>query len=84
MRSEARTKLDRIEQWEPGKGHFEAYGYLRGHPYRSGPFDFQAGGGLDYQHRISNRWSAFARGEIGYDSGSGLEFSALGGMRLRF
>lgn len=86
MRGEARKELDRIEQLQPGEGVLESYAFVRG---RGGPFDFHhgiAGGGLDYSHRISDSWSAFLRGEVGYRYGnnSGLEYTALGGLRLRF
>lgn len=81
MRGEARKELDRIERLKPGQGVLEAYGYGRG------GLDFgQVGGGVDYSHRVTDDLSAFLRGEAGYQYGaeSGLHYSALGGLRLRF
>lgn len=80
MRQEATRQLDRIDLLKPGQGQLDAHLFGRG-DLTSG----QIGGALDYGHRISDEWSAFANAEIGYGYGQdhGLMWQALTGVRWR-
>ena len=78
MRGTARTDLDRIEKLKAGQGMLGAFAFGRGDLSRG-----VAGLGLEYGHRISDRWSAVARGELGYRYGeaSAIEYNGLAAVR---
>lgn len=80
MRQEATRQLDRIDLLDVGQGQLDAYAFGRG-DLNSG----QVGGVLDYGHRLSEEWSAFADAKIGYGYGRehGLMYEALTGIRWR-
>ena len=80
MRDTARAELDRIDEIKVGAGMLEAFAFGRG-DLDSGSI----GGALEYGHRLSPSWSAFARGEIGYHYGddAGLGYEGLAGLRWR-
>lgn len=81
MREEADQILDSISIMAPKRSALDAY--LFGYGTQSG---HTAGGAVLYKHRISNRISAFGKGELGYQIGSnsGLYWSALAGLRGEF
>lgn len=80
-RDEAKAELDRVDRMKPGSGRVDLFGFGRG-TFGSGV----AGGGVDYEHRLTRGWSAFARGELGYGWGEsrGGQWKALGGLRWTF
>lgn len=76
------AELDRVESTlKPGSGKLDLFGITRGN-LDSGI----VGGGVDYEHRISERMSTFANGLIGHGWGvyEPLTWEAKAGFRLRF
>ncbi len=81
MRDTARAKLDRIDKLRVKQGMLEAFVFGRGDLHGG-----SAGAALDYGHRISENFSAFARGEVGPHWGdkTGLGWETTMGIRGRF
>lgn len=83
MRNEVTKELDRIDKLTSGSGSLEAFAFANWSELDRG----SVGGALEYGHRLSPAWSAFARGEINYlygDDRPGLGYAALLGMRWRW
>ena len=71
--------LDVVGAISPGSGRLDAYGYVNSD---------DAGGALDYAHRITDGLSVFARGwGGGRRDGAGLwrtDYGAQGGLRWQW
>lgn len=81
MRENAGAELDRIAKLSPGSGSIDLFGFAKG-TLDGG----KAGGAVEYRHRVSESWSAFGLGEVGYRYGerTGAYYEALVGIRGRF
>lgn len=82
MRDEGRKALDRVEELPVGTGKIDLTAYLRG---TGGVGSF--GGMIDYEHRVTRRWSTFGNAWAGATYGDGplrADYGALGGLRFRF
>jgi len=73
MRAESSARLDAIDAYKPGAGNLDAFIFAT----QSG-----FGAGVDYGHRISSDWSAFANAQASYIDE--LSFAARAGVRGRF
>ncbi len=70
--------LNQVDSLGPGSGTLDAGLFLDGDLF-GGEF----GGGLNYKHRVSDNFSLFGRGTVGYGWGDrgGLGYTAIGGLR---
>jgi hypothetical protein len=76
------SALDRVDTLEPGRGRLDLGVLLRG-----GDDNGVLGAFADYQHRLTERWSAFgtARGGIAWSEGHAERFyEGLLGARWTF
>jgi len=78
---EIQAGLERAESLTTGRGALDLGGFVRG----TGDGGV-AGAGMEYSHRLTKRASAFGRAELGWGWGDldGLNYGAIGGVRLRF
>jgi hypothetical protein len=82
MREEAQAALDRVEALPVGHGKVDLAGYLHGNRSVG-----SVGAVLEYEHRMSTRWSTFGRGWAAYTwapQDRGSDFGMLGGIRYRW
>ena len=79
--SEIRTRLDQVEKLAPRRGKLDLGAYVRG--TRAGG---NAGGMLDYEHRVSPSAVLFGTGSLGYGYGQtpGLNYETQAGLRVRW
>lgn len=75
--------LDRVDALPVGRGQLDLTAYLHGNLTGN-----TAGVAAEYDHRVSKNVSVFGQGYLGTnwarDTGFGLDYGALGGLRWRF